>query len=115
GADWPEESSSPRPWKPRGNALVKLLDGWGVGTTYELEVLRQGRVQALAATVEQAPRDAESARKAKDTGTGLSVQELTYEVRAALHMSKDAAGVVVSEVEEGTACAQSHILTNEVL
>ena len=115
GSDWPDESAAPRPWKPRENAIVKTLDGWGVGTTYDLEVWHAGAVKTVSAAVELSPRDASSAKKVKDAGTGLTVHEATYEVRAALHLGKDAAGVVVAEVEEGTAAAQAHVLAGEVL
>jgi S1-C subfamily serine protease len=115
GADFGAEGTVPRPWKPRDGALVKLLAAWGTDTAYELEVLRDGKTQTLALKVEEAPRDASTAKKAKDEGTGLTVQDLTYEVRAGLHLEPDAAGVLVTEVEEGTSSAQARILENEVI
>ena len=65
--------------------------------------------------VEQAPRDNVSAKKAKDEGTGLTVKELTYEVRASLHLDAKAPGVVVDDVEEGSSAAQARVLANELL
>jgi hypothetical protein len=116
GGDWDVgDGGVPRPWKARDGVLVKLLASWGVGTTYELEVLRAGKPRTVSARVEDSPRDASTARKAKDEGTGLRVQEITYEVRAGLHMAPDAPGVLVDEVEEGTAAAQARIQANEVV
>ena len=113
--DASDEGPAPRPWRPRGDAVVKLLDAWGIGTTYDLEVLRDGRVTTKSLTVEASPPDFASAAKAKDEGTGLTVKELTYEVRAALHLDAKAPGVVVADVEEGSSAAQARVLGNELL
>jgi hypothetical protein len=115
GSDWSDEGPSPRPWRARGDAVVKLLDGWGIGTTYDLEVLRDGKVTAKSLVVEASPPDFASAKKAKDEGTGLTVKELTYEVRAALHLSEKSPGVVVADVEEGSSAAQARVLENELV
>ncbi len=103
------------PWAPRRNALVKLLETYGVGTTYELELWRDGAAKTVALTVEQSPRDVGSALKAKDAATGLTVKELTYEVLHALHLPADAPGVLVSDVEQGMAAFQARIGPNELV
>ncbi len=115
GGTWPDDSDVPRPWRPTANAVVRLLTGWGVGTTYDLEYARDGEARTVPLVVEQAPRDYASAKKAKDEGTGLTVKEITYEVRAALRLAADAPGVVVSDVEEGSAAAQARISVNELV
>ena len=103
------------PWTSRRNVLVKLLEAYGIGTTYELELWRAGAAKTLALTVEQSPRDVGSALKAKDSLTGLTVKELTYEVRHALHLAANAPGVLVADVEEGMAAFQARIGVNELV
>ena len=66
-------------------------------------------------TVEQSPRDVESALVSRDDGTGITVKELTYEVRAALHLGRADAGVLVSTIEEGMAAFQARINVNELI
>ncbi len=113
--DWPDASDVPRPWRPRANALVRLLASWGVGTRYEVEIVRGGAVVKTALAVETSPRDVATALRIRDEGSGLTVKELTYEVRYALHLANDAPGVLASAVEEGSAAFQARILANEVV
>jgi len=113
--DWGDDSEVPRPWAPRQNALVRLLDLWGVGTSYELELQRGTETQRLALAVEASPRDVSTAHGVREEATGLSIKELTYEVRHALHLAPDAPGVLVARVEEGSPAYQARILANEVL
>ena len=65
--------------------------------------------------VQQAPLDYDSAKRFRDRKIGLTVRDLTYEVRHALKMSKDAPGVVVSKIEEGTAAAVAKIDEGELV
>lgn len=113
--EWPDVSDVPRPWRPRANAIVRLLSSWEVGAKYEIEYWRAGEVRTAALVVETGPRDVSCALKARDEGTGLSIKELTYEVRRALRLAKDAPGVLVATVEEGSPAFQARILANEVI
>ncbi|MCK4851387.1 MAG: PDZ domain-containing protein, partial [Phycisphaerae bacterium] len=56
-----------------------------------------------------------SAQKYRDRPIGLTVRDLTYEVRQALKMSPDAPGVVVSKIEEGTPAAVAKISEGELI
>lgn len=114
-AEWPDTSEVPRPWAPRTNALVRLLEAWGEGTPYELEVLRDDAVLRLSTAVELGPRDVTTATEARDAETGLLVKELTYEVRQGLKLAADAPGVLVAGVEDGSAAAQARILPWELI
>ncbi len=105
----------PAPWALRRNALVTLLESFEVGTTYDLEIWRDGASRTISLTVEQAPRDVDSALKSKDDATGLTVKELTYEVRHALHLTSADKGVLVAAVEDGMAAFQARINVNELI
>jgi hypothetical protein len=112
---WTDDSEVPRPWRPRGNAVVRLLSAWETGTPYEIGYARGGAVHTALAAVEPAPRDVTSAQRARDEGTGLLVKELTYEVRAGLHLGAEAPGVLVAEVVEGSPAALARVLPYEVV
>jgi S1-C subfamily serine protease len=114
-ADWSDEAEFARPWAPRANALVRLLEAWGEGTRYRVEAWRGGAATTFDLVVEAAPRDVSNAVETRDVETGLAVKELTYEVRHALRLGKDAPGVLVSDVEEGSPAHQARIAKHEVL
>lgn len=114
-SDWPEASDATRPWTPRLNPLVRLLEAWGEGTTYVLEVLRDDAVVEVGTAVETGPADVGTAEEAYDAESGLAVKELTYEVRHALRLAADAPGVLVSSVDDGSTAQQARILPFEVL
>jgi hypothetical protein len=113
--DWSDDAEFPRPWAPRMNALVRLLEAWGEGTRYRIEALRAGEPRTFDLVVETAPRDVSNAIEARDVETGLAVKELTFEVRQGLRLPADAPGVLVSDVEDGSPANQARILRNEVL
>jgi hypothetical protein len=103
------------PWPSRENYLTQLLAVLGVGTPARLVYWRDGKVLCAEFTVEQAPPDQDSAEEYKDEQLGLTVKEVTYEVRAALRMGPDDPGLVVAEVEDGTPAAQARLRPGEVI
>lgn len=115
GPEWPDTSDAMRPWTPRLNPLVRLLEAWGEGTTYVLEVLRDDAIVEVGTAVETGPADVSTAEEAYDHESGLAVKELTYEVRAGLRLAKDTLGVLVSAVDDGSSAQQARLLANEVL
>lgn len=112
--DWGGEDA-PQPWKSQDTALHRLLKGWGEGTSYEIQFLRKRETKTATFQVEWSPPTYDSAEKKKDDGTGLTVRDLTYEVRAGLRLSADAPGVVVARVEPGSPAAQTRIGKNELI
>jgi serine protease Do len=83
------------------------------GTPVTLEVLRNGQPLTLKLTLEERPSDlgytaAGGARKAPSRGPlrGISVQNLTPDLRKQLSVPADAHGVVVSDVDPNSPAAQ---------
>ena len=86
-----------RTWKNRGNFLTKVLDAIGQGKTvhityYDADAKGATKVVTRKFTVKRAPPDFDSAVKWKNRKIGLTVKDLTYEVRLALSLKADAAG-----------------------
>ncbi len=109
-----------RVWRSRRNFLTEFLSAIGQGSTIEVSFCsprRSNQWTLFSKTVEvqQAPLDYDSAKKYRDRTIGLTVRDLTYEVRQALKMSTDAPGVVVSKIEEGTPAAVAKINEGELI
>ena len=104
-----------RPWPSRGNALTEMLKDIGLGTRVSIRYLHNGQIQEKDFVIEQAPRDMLSAAKYKNDSLGLTVKDLTYEVRAALRLDENEKAVVITEVEQGTAAALARINEYELI
>lgn len=104
-----------RPWPSQDNYLTRMLADIGAGTTVKLCYLHNGEKQEKEFTIEQSPRDMLSAAKYKDEKLGLTVKELTYEVRAALRLPENDPAVVITQVEPGTPAALARINNFELI
>jgi len=109
-----------RMWKNRSNFLTKLLDAIGAGkrvriTYYDADAKGPDKTVTKAFKVQQAPEDFDSAARWKNRKVGLTVKDLTYEVRKALNLSAKAPGVVVARVEPGSPANIARIWANEII
>jgi len=109
-------------WKSRTNFLTQLLDRVGIGKTVKIYYHRPsddgkgpGKTMALDYKIQQAPTDFDSAPKWKNRKLGLTVKDLTYEVRHALNLKPDDPGVIVAKTEFGSAVQTARIYTNEII
>ncbi|MCP4712736.1 MAG: PDZ domain-containing protein [Planctomycetes bacterium] len=104
-----------RPWPSRDKSLTRMLKDIGEGAEVELTYLHVGQEVKNSFVIEQSPPDALSAAKYKDDELGLTVKDLTYEVRAALFLPEDAKGIVISKVEQGMPAGLARIQTFELI
>jgi hypothetical protein len=93
----------------RRNNLTKLLTRLGPGTKVELRYLSGDEVKTQAFVLQWSPPDYESADKYKDEKTGVTVKDLTYDIRAMLKLDGDQPGVIVAKVEPGEKAALARI------
>ena len=110
----------PPTWKGRRNFLTRGMDAIGVGkkislTYYRLEGKGKGNQITLDYTIEQAPRDFESAAMWKNRKLGLTVKDMTYEVRHALNIRDEAPGVILAKVEPGSPTLVAKIFPFEII
>jgi hypothetical protein len=103
------------PWPAQNNYINNLLGTIGEDTAVKLSFWRDGKLNQVDVTIAQAPPDQDSAEQFKDESLGITVKELTYEVRSALQLKPDDPGVVVSKVESGTAAGRARIEPFEIL
>jgi len=104
-----------RPWPSQDNYVNRVLGAIGQGTTVQLSYLHGGQILEKEFTIEQAPRDMLSAARYKNDKLGLTVKDVTYEVRAALRLKPEEPTIVVVKVEQGTPAALARINTYELI
>jgi hypothetical protein len=104
-----------RLWRPTLNYLTLLLTQIGPGSEARLRLLQGKKENSLDFIVEKAPDDFDNADQFQETSIGLTVRELTYEVRKVLRLSADAPGVVVSQVQSGSRAAVAQISPYEII
>jgi hypothetical protein len=104
-----------RPWPSQDNYLNRLLGEIGQGATVKLSYIHGTDTLEKEFTIQQAPRDMLSAAKYKNDKLGLTVKDVTYEVRAALRLGPDEPTIVTVKVEQGTPAALARINTYELI
>jgi serine protease Do len=82
--------------------FTKLVRDAGAGKTASLRVLRQGAPVDLTVTLGERPRSAQDAAEHEDDTLGLTVRELTQDIRIRLNLSEEVQGVIVRRVKSGS-------------
>jgi hypothetical protein len=98
-------SQLPAPWGSVDNRLNRALTELGFGTPFAAAIFRAGETQRLDCFVTEGPRHFESAPRFKSEDVGLTVRDLTYEVRRYFQIEEGAPGVIISKVEPGEKAA----------
>lgn len=101
---WLFESSygGEAPWPNVENSVNKLLTQHGVGARLTLVYSRGGERKETEIVLEAAPVHYKNAKRARNRALGLSVADLTFEVRRFFKFSDDAPGVVIAKVKPGS-------------
>lgn len=105
----------PQPWPPAGNAVAQALTEIGFGRKFTAEFFRDGKPFEKQFEVVQSPPHYESAPRHKVDALGLTVRDLTYEVRRYFQKAPDDPGVIVSRVEPGGKASVAGIKPYEII
>lgn len=99
------------------NQLRNTVAATPAGTTSKLRIYRDGKEQVLTVEIGQLEASARFAGRdgASDSDLGITVQTLTSETARQLGYDDDAKGVVVTEVERGSAAASAGIQPRDVI
>ena len=113
----PEEyfDQIPVPWPSAENSLRRNLTEIGLGTSYRAEIYHSGKLVFRDFTVEQGPPNYRTASRHTAEELGITVRDLTYEVRHYLQRRSEEPGVVVSRVEPGDKASVSGIRPYEII
>jgi S1-C subfamily serine protease len=99
---YPDRRGVQPPWKPTKNYLTTMLTEIGAKKKVTFDVLRGKEKSKITLVLEDAPTDYETAERFKDDALGLTVKELTYEVRQFQRLEPGVTGVTVAKVESGS-------------
>lgn len=105
----------PAPWPSTAKSLSKMLTEIGFGKTVTLEFAQDGAAKTKQFEIVESPRYYDSATRLKNERTGLTVRELTYEVRRYFQLAPDAPGVIVSNIEQGSSASKAGIKPYELV
>ena len=105
----------PPPWEPAENAFNRALTDLGFGRKFDADFFAGGKVVTKSFEVTPSPTHYDSAPRFKTEALGLTVRDLTYEVRRYFQKDADAPGVVVSKIEPGSKAAVAGIKPYETI
>ncbi len=105
----------PAPWPPLENGLTRTITDLGFGKAYKAEVAHGGEVVMKEFTVEQSPPHYGTAAQFECEPLGLTVKNLTFEVRRYFQKGPEEPGLVVSKVEPGGRASVAGVKPFEVV
>jgi S1-C subfamily serine protease len=105
----------PSPWPPVDNSFSRLLASIGFGTRYVAQFFHKGQEFSREFVVVESPPHFDSAARHKSEQLGLTVRDLTFEVRQYMQKKPDDPGVIISKVETGGKAAVAGIKPFEVI
>lgn len=105
----------PTPWPAAENSFTRALTDLGFTRPFTLELAEEGKLRSIEMKVEAGPTHYESAPRHKTDALGLTVRDLTYDVRRYKQRKSDDPGVVISKVEAGGRASVAGIKPFEVI
>ena len=105
----------PQPWPAAENAVSRTLTDIGFGKKFTVDFFRDGKQFSKEFEVTPSPAHYHSAPRYKAEGLGLTVRDLTYEVRRYFQKKPDEPGVVVAKIEPGSKASVSGIKPYEII
>jgi serine protease Do len=105
----------PPPWQSAENSFTRALTDLGFGRRYQAEFFIDGRIVTKRFEVTPMPTHYESAGRHKAAALGLTVRDLTYEVRRYFQKAEGEPGIIVSRVEPGSKASVAGIKPYEIV
>ena len=105
----------PKPWPSVDNAFNRALTQLGFGKPYAAEFFHDGKPARFEFTVVAGPPHFDSAPRFKADAMGLTLRDLTYEVRRYFQRKDDEPGVIISKIEQGSKASTSGLKPYEII
>ena len=105
----------PHPWPSVENDLTRKLTDAGFGKKFTAELFHDGKVIEKSFVIVQSAPHYDSAPRHKSTPLGLTVRDLTYEVRRYFRKADKDPGVIVSKVEPGSKASVAGLKPYEIV
>ena len=93
------------PWPNVENEINKMLTQFGSGAKVTLVYARDGQRREAEVILKSAPVHYKNAPKSRNRALGLSVRDMTFEVRRFFKFDEKAPGVVIAKVKPGSPAA----------
>jgi len=105
----------PKPWPPVENQFIRALTDVGFGRSFTAEFFADGKKLLKQFKVVESPPHFDSAPQYEAEDLGITVRDLTYEVRRYFQKKADDPGVIVSKVEPGSKASVAGIKPYEII
>jgi hypothetical protein len=105
----------PTPWPNAENSFTRALTDLGFGKKFQAEFFHDGKVLTKDFAVVASPPHYDAAPRAKAAALGLTVRDLTYEVRRYFQKAPEDPGVIVSRIEPGSRASVAGIKPYEII
>ena len=105
----------PAPWQSVENSVNKMLTNLGFGKKFTLRCYIDSKVVSKQFSVKQAPAHYENAKKADSKYLGLTVRNITFELRRYFQMKKGAPGIIISKIKPGSKASVSGLKPYEII
>lgn len=92
----------PQPWPSAENSFTRMLTDLGIGTKYTADFFHDGSLIKKDFTVTVSPKHFDTAEQYKSAEMGLTVRNLTYELRRFFRRPEGEPGVIISRIEPGS-------------
>ena len=96
---------SSTPWPDVESPLNQLLTSYGAGAKVTVVYARDGARREVQVVLASAPVHYQNAAKARNRALGLSVRDMTFEVRRYFKFDDEAPGIVIARVKPGSPAA----------
>jgi serine protease Do len=103
------------PWPPIDDSLAQTLTELGLGAPLTIEFVQGGEKKTKDLTVTQSPSHYGNAPKFESKDLGVTVRDLTLEVRQYLSLAPDAPGVIVAKLEPGQRASVAGLRPLEII
>ena len=108
-------SEMPTPWGSVINSFTLLLGKIGVGKTAIFGRVRNGELSEISIILEESPPYFEVAPRHNAESFGLTVAEITFEVRDYFRLEKESPGLIISNIIPGSSASVSGLKPYEII
>ncbi len=105
----------PTPWPSRENTMTRALTDLGFGKKFQAEFFIGGKSVRKDFKVVTSPPHYDTAPKHKSEQMGMTVRNLTYELRRYFQKKPDDPGVIISKIKPGSKASVSGLKPYEII
>lgn len=95
--------------------FTKLVRETGAGAEVDVRILRDGEAQTISLTLGLRPRAEQDADEYEDETFGITIRELTTDVRIRMNLGEEVQGVIVRSVESGSVAQAARVVPGTVI